>query len=35
VRWFGDLGVVVTFRTTDPLYTVDLADPTRRGLRVS
>jgi uncharacterized secreted protein with C-terminal beta-propeller domain len=29
VRWFGDLGVVVTFRTTDPLYTIDLADPTR------
>jgi hypothetical protein len=27
VRWFGDLAVVVTFRQTDPLYTVDLADP--------
>ena len=28
VRWFGDLAVVVTFRQTDPLYTVDLSDPT-------
>jgi len=28
VRWFGDLAVVVTFRQTDPLYTLDLADPT-------
>ena len=27
VRWFGDLAVVVTFRRTDPLYAVDLADP--------
>jgi hypothetical protein len=27
VRWFGDLAVVVTFRQTDPLYTVDLSDP--------
>jgi len=27
VRWFGDLGVVVTFRQTDPLYTLDLSDP--------
>ena len=26
VRWFGDLGVVVTFRQVDPLYTVDLSD---------
>jgi hypothetical protein len=26
VRWFGDLAVVVTFRQTDPLYTVDLSD---------
>ncbi|MGN6575147.1 MAG: beta-propeller domain-containing protein [Nocardioides sp.] len=25
VRWFDDLAVVVTFRQTDPLYTVDLA----------
>jgi len=29
VRWFGDLAVVVTFRQTDPLYTVDLSDPAR------
>ncbi len=28
VRWFGDLAVVVTFRQTDPLYTVDLSTPT-------
>ena len=28
VRWFGDLAVVVTFRQMDPLYTVDLSDPT-------
>jgi len=27
VRWFDDLAVVVTFRQTDPLYTVDLSDP--------
>ncbi len=26
VRWFGDLAVVVTFRQTDPLYTLDLSD---------
>ena len=29
VRWFDDLAIVVTFRQTDPLYTVDLSDPTR------
>lgn len=29
VRWFDELAVVVTFRETDPLYTVDLADPER------
>ncbi len=29
VRWFDDLALVVTFRQTDPLYTVDLSDPTR------
>jgi hypothetical protein len=29
VRWFDDVAVVVTFRLTDPLYTVDLRDPTR------
>ncbi|HEX6246936.1 MAG TPA: beta-propeller domain-containing protein [Nocardioidaceae bacterium] len=28
VRWFGDVAVVVTFRQVDPLYTVDLSDPT-------
>lgn len=28
VRWFGDLAVVVTFRRTDPLYTLDLSEPT-------
>lgn len=27
VRWFGDLATVVTFRQTDPLYTVDLSEP--------
>jgi uncharacterized secreted protein with C-terminal beta-propeller domain len=27
VRWFDDLAIVVTFRQTDPLYTVDLSDP--------
>ncbi len=32
VRWFGDLAVVVTFRQTDPLFTVDLADPSRPRL---
>ncbi len=29
VRWFDDLAVVVTFRQVDPLYTIDLTDPTR------
>jgi uncharacterized secreted protein with C-terminal beta-propeller domain len=28
VRFIGDQGYVVTFRQTDPLYTVDLSDPT-------
>jgi uncharacterized secreted protein with C-terminal beta-propeller domain len=28
VRWFGDLAIVVTFEQTDPLYTVDLSEPT-------
>jgi uncharacterized secreted protein with C-terminal beta-propeller domain len=28
VRFMGDVGYVVTFRETDPLYTLDLADPT-------
>ena len=27
-RFFGDTGYFVTFRQTDPLYTVDLTDPT-------
>ncbi|HSV41064.1 MAG TPA: beta-propeller domain-containing protein [Nocardioidaceae bacterium] len=27
VRWFDDFAVVVTFRQTDPLYTVDLTNP--------
>ncbi|HWM04509.1 MAG TPA: beta-propeller domain-containing protein [Actinophytocola sp.] len=27
VRFLGDVGYVVTFRETDPLYTVDLSDP--------
>ena len=27
LRWFDDLAVVVTFEQTDPLYTIDLADP--------
>ncbi len=29
VRFIGDTGYVVTFRQTDPLYTVDLSDPAR------
>ena len=28
VRFIGEVGYVVTFRQTDPLYTVDLSDPT-------
>jgi hypothetical protein len=28
VRFMGDVGYVVTFRQTDPLYTLDLRDPT-------
>ena len=28
VRFMGDLGYVVTFRQTDPLYVLDLTDPT-------
>ncbi len=27
VRFMGDTGYVVTFRQTDPLYTIDLSDP--------
>ena len=29
MRFIGDRGYVVTFRQTDPLYTLDLADPAR------
>ena len=29
VRFIGDMGYVVTFRQTDPLYTIDISDPTR------
>ncbi len=32
VRWFDDLAVVVTFRQTDPLYTVDLTQGSPRLL---
>ena len=32
VRWFDDAAVVVTFRQTDPLHTVDLSDPDRPRL---
>ncbi|MFT7600777.1 MAG: putative secreted protein with C-terminal beta-propeller domain, partial [Acidimicrobiales bacterium] len=28
VRFMGDIATVVTFRQTDPLYTIDLSDPT-------
>ncbi len=28
VRFLGDIATVVTFRQTDPLYTIDLSDPT-------
>jgi len=33
VRWFGDMATVVTFQQTDPLYTVDLSDPTAPRVR--
>jgi Beta propeller domain len=33
VRFVGPTGYVVTFRQTDPLYTVDLRDPTKPTLR--
>ena len=29
VRFIDDVGYVVTFRQTDPLYTIDLSDPSR------
>ncbi|HSH59494.1 MAG TPA: beta-propeller domain-containing protein, partial [Acidimicrobiales bacterium] len=33
VRFLGDRGYVVTFRQTDPLYVIDLADPTRPAVK--
>jgi hypothetical protein len=33
VRFTGPIGYVVTFRQTDPLYTVDLRDPARPTVR--
>ena len=33
VRYDGDIGYVVTFRQTDPLYTLDLSDPRRPRVR--
>jgi hypothetical protein len=33
VRFIDDAGYVVTFRQTDPLYTLDLADPTHPRVR--
>lgn len=33
VRFFGDTGYVVTFRQVDPLYVIDLSDPTRPSVR--
>jgi uncharacterized secreted protein with C-terminal beta-propeller domain len=33
VRWFDDIAAVVTFRQTDPLYLVDLADPRHPAVR--
>jgi uncharacterized secreted protein with C-terminal beta-propeller domain len=33
VRFLGDVGYVVTFRQTDPLYTIDLSDPDRPRVR--
>ena len=33
VRFLGDRGYVVTFRQTDPLYTLDLSDPTAPRVR--
>ena len=35
VRFIGPAGYVVTFRQTDPLYTVDLSDPARPRVRGS
>lgn len=33
VRFIGDMGYVVTFRQTDPLYVIDLSDPTAPAVR--
>ena len=33
VRYVGDVAYVVTFRQTDPFYTVDLSDPTNPQVR--
>ena len=33
VRFLDDVGYVVTFRQTDPLYTVDLSDPAKPTVR--
>jgi len=33
VRFQGDVGYVVTFRQVDPLYTIDLSDPTNPVVR--
>ncbi len=33
VRWFDDVALAVTFRQTDPLYVVDLRDPTTPAVR--
>ena len=32
VRWFDDLAIVVTFRQVDPLYSVDLSEPSSPSL---
>lgn len=32
VRFMGDTGYVVTFRNTDPLFTLDLSDPTKPAI---
>jgi hypothetical protein len=33
VRFIGDLGYVVTFRRTDPLYVIDLSNPAQPAVR--
>ncbi len=32
VRFIGDVGYIVTFKNTDPLFTLDLADPTNMAV---